>query len=176
MRDRRLGALRGVRQGAQELGSHMRHVGREHDDAVGIREPERRGDADDGGAGLAAVVQHGEGQLEPVGRLADDDHVLEGLGEDAVAALGQRLPFVPRERLRRAEAPARPADEEGARYVLPTVNHARASSSKGPSGTESRRRYSRLRASRRSSSSAAAYAPAGPTPAVNGAQRSSNPS
>ena len=117
LRDRRLDALGRVRQGTQKLRRQMGHVSREDDDAFRVREPERGGDADDRGACLAAVVQHREGKLEAVGGLADDDHVLEDLTEHAMPAHGQRLPLVGGQRLRRAEAGARPADEERPGYV-----------------------------------------------------------
>ncbi len=150
--NRRLGILGGIRQGDQKLGPDERHVGRKDDHPVRLGQAKRCGDADDRRADLASVVEHGERKRERIGGLTDHNHLVERPGQNAVGPLGERLALVEGKGLGRAEARARPADQKRAGYAFPAANHARASSRKGSSPTDSRRRYSTLRASRRSSS------------------------
>ena len=140
LRDGGVVALDRVRERAQQLGGDERHVRRQDDHDLRSGEPEGRGDTDHGGTDVAAVVEDLEGEIEPVGGLADHDHLAERLGEHAVPALGERLALVACERLRGAEARARAADEQGAGYARPVAYHARAVRLKGPSGASSRSR------------------------------------
>ena len=70
-----------------------------------------------GGASLRAVVEELERQLEPVRALADREPLVARLAEHAPGPLGERLAAEPGERLRRAEARARAADEQDARQA-----------------------------------------------------------
>jgi len=109
--------LRGLGEGAEERRRHEGQVGRKDDDELGAGEAKCGSGADDRRAHVAPVVEHLEGELQAVGGLADDDDVADSLCQGAMRPLGERLPLVERERLRRPEAYARAADEERARYV-----------------------------------------------------------
>ena len=69
-------------------------------------------------AHVGAVVQQLERKLEPVGELADGDPLGARLAEHAPRTLRERLAVDARERLRRAEARARAADEQDARQLV----------------------------------------------------------
>ena len=111
------GVAEGGRKGAKEVGRHARDVDRQADDDVGARDPQRRGDADDRRAQLAAIVEEGERKRERVGGLSHDERRPESLDQHTVCSLRKRLIVQPGECLRRSEARARAADEESARYA-----------------------------------------------------------
>ena len=67
--------------------------------------------------GSRPVVEERERELEPVRDLADGEPLLARLAERPPGAVGEGLSLPLRERLRRAEAPARAADEQDARQV-----------------------------------------------------------
>jgi hypothetical protein len=71
-------------------------------------------DSEDRGTLLDTIVEDGEGKLEPVGFLPDGQDLGAGLAEQAPSPLREYLAADPRERLRRAEAVRRAADEEDA--------------------------------------------------------------
>ena len=63
---------------------------------------------------VRAVVEHRERQLELIRGLPDRDDLVTDLAEHAPAALGERLATEACERLGRAEAIGRAADEQDA--------------------------------------------------------------
>ena len=71
-------------------------------------------DAGDRRADVGSVVEHREGELDPVRRLADRDPFGARLAEQPPRALGEGLAVEACKRLGRAEARARPADEQDA--------------------------------------------------------------
>ena len=79
------------------------------------RRTQARDDAGDRRAHVGAVVEHVERKLEPVRELADRDPLVARLAEQPPRAFRERLAVDERERLRRAEARARAADEQDAR-------------------------------------------------------------
>ena len=122
----------GARQGAGLRNGHVeaccgkrlqhrrRHAGRVHgkhhaEIVTGCAQP--GDDAGDRRADLCAVVQKRERQVEQVRDLADGDPLVAE-GERLPADLGQRPAVETSERLRRAEAGARPADEQNAGQTL----------------------------------------------------------
>jgi len=113
LRDGRITACLAER--THDLGSDPGAVdGQEHDDIV-RSSVQARDNARDRRTDLGGVVDHVERQLAG---LADDEHLVTYLTEDAPCPVDERLTLDLRERLRRAEPTARPADEDDATQRL----------------------------------------------------------
>ena len=115
LRDRPGGA-----QLAQQLRRHERAVDREEDRELGRGRAQPGDDARDRRSRLGRLDDDVERQLEVA--LADREPQRERLAEDSPATLRERLAPEARQRLRRAEALRRAADEQHAGYVIRHVS------------------------------------------------------
>ncbi len=98
-------------EGRNELGRHTRTVdGQEHRDVVRSG-PQACDHTGDRRPHVRSIVEHVERQLT---RLADHQHLVTCAREHATPPVVERLAFQFDQRLRRAEAPARTADEQDA--------------------------------------------------------------
>ena len=89
----------GLDEATEQRRGHARRVDGQDDAGVMGCRPHARGDAVRGRPLLDAVVEHREREIERVRLLADDDHLLADLREQAVRSLGERLAAEPGERL-----------------------------------------------------------------------------
>ena len=101
-------------QAAEQPGRHARAVDGQDDAGVVRGRAHPGSDAVRGRTLLDAVVQHRERQVERIGLLADHEHLLADLGEHAVRAFGEPRTAESSERLRRAEARRRSAEQQHA--------------------------------------------------------------
>ena len=115
-----------VGQAPKELGGDKRHVGREDDGHVGLGVTKRGDQPDDGRSHLAPVVDDVERETEFVARLAHDEDAPECFLEHAMRTLAEHLALKAGNGLRRTEAAACAANQEDARYLVPTAYHALA--------------------------------------------------
>ena len=106
----------------QRSRSDARQVHRQEDRDVVTRRPEPGDHARERRAHVRPVVGERKRQLETVGDLPHGDSLVARLAEHAPRALRKRLAVETGERLRRAEAPARAADEQNAGQ--PVIRHA----------------------------------------------------
>src|SRR6266550_6865502 len=113
----RAGRRDGISRGSEPAEGARRDQGAvdgEEDADVVRRRAQARDDSGDRCANRRVVVDDGEGEWEPVVRLADSDALVARVAEYAPGAFGERLATVLCERLRRTEARARAADEQDA--------------------------------------------------------------
>ena len=119
---RRGGVGAGGREGVEVLPTQERRVDRDRDDQVVRRRPQTGDEAGDRRAHVRPVIQERKRQLEAVRVLADGEPLVAGLAEQPPGPLRERLAVESRERLRRPEPPARPADQQDARQL--SMRHA----------------------------------------------------
>ncbi len=112
LRDGDVAARAGER--AERVGRDVRHVDRQDDAHVGARGAQSGDEPMNRSALFDAVREHRERKL--LVALPDRDALVARLPERPPGALCERLALDARERLRRAEPRARPADEQDSRY------------------------------------------------------------